>query len=382
IKDQQKVASGDIVFEWDPYTGTIVAERGGKIKFKDIIRDITVREEIDDQTGLRQLKIIEQRDKTMFPTIQIVGAGGRAVASYRIPTEAQLQVQDGQDVQPGDHLVKMPRMIARSRDITGGLPRVAELFEARRPHDPAVITEVDGTVEFGKIVRGQQQIIVKDESGDAREYLVPHGKHMMVHDGDQVRAGDRLCEGSVDPHDILKILGVYEVQAYLVNEIQEVYRLQGVKINDKHIEIIVRQMLQKVLIDHPGDTNFLEGEKVDKVKFLEENARIIAEGGEPATAEPLLLGITRASLSTESFISAASFQETTKVLTEAAVAGKVDHLLGLKENVIIGHLIPAGTGIERYRGVAIQYEDEEEIEIVPAAGEAKESVADIFKENA
>ena len=381
MKDEQRTTAGDIVFEWDPYTGTIVAERGGKIKFKDILKDVTVREEIDDQTGLRQLKIIEQRDKTLFPTIQVTGPSGRSVASYRIPTEAQLQVQDGQDVQPGDHLVKMPRMIARSRDITGGLPRVAELFEARRPHDPAVITEVDGAVEFGKIVRGQQQIIVKDETGETKEYLVPHGKHMMVHDADQVRAGDRLCEGSVDPHDILKILGVFEVQAYLVNEIQEVYRLQGVKINDKHIEIIVRQMLQKVLIDHPGDTNFLEGEKVDKVKFLDENARIIAEGGEPATAEPLLLGITRASLSTESFISAASFQETTKVLTEAAVAGKVDHLLGLKENVIIGHLIPAGTGIERYRSVSVQHDDEDEEVLPTPTGEPAESVADIFKEN-
>jgi DNA-directed RNA polymerase subunit beta' len=275
----------------------------------------------------------------------------------------------------------MPRMIARTRDITGGLPRVAELFEARRPHDPAVITEVDGAVEFGKIVRGQQQIIVKDEAGEAREYLVPHGKHLMVHDGDQVTAGDRLCEGSVDPHDILKILGVFEVQAYLVNEIQEVYRLQGVKINDKHIEIIVRQMLQKVLIDHPGDTSFLEGEKVDKIKFLDENSRIIAEGGDAATAEPLLLGITRASLSTESFISAASFQETTKVLTEAAVAGKIDRLLGLKENVIIGHLIPAGTGIERYRSVKPIYEDEEEVPVEILAAEPKESVADIFKES-
>jgi len=259
---------------------------------------------------------------------------------------------------------------------------VAELFEARRPHDPAVITEVDGMVEIGKIVRGHQQVIVKDEAGDSREYLVPHGKHMMVHDGDLVRAGDRLCEGSVDPHDILKILGVYEVQAYLVNEIQEVYRLQGVKINDKHIEIIVRQMLQKVLIDTPGDTNFLEGEKVDKVKFLEENSRIIAEGGEAATAEPLLLGITRASLSTESFISAASFQETTKVLTEAAVSGKVDNLMGLKENVIIGHLIPAGTGIERYRDIRMVYEDEEEVGEEGAEGQARETLAGIFKENA
>ena len=380
IKDQQEVKSGDIILEWDPYTGTIVSERKGKIKFKDIIKDVTVREEIDNQTGLRQLKIIEHSDKSLFPTINIQGPSGRTIASYRVPTDAQLQVQDEQDVELGDQLVKMPRVISKSRDITGGLPRVAELFEARRPHDQAVVTEVDGVIEFGKIIRGQQQIIVKDEVGDSRDYLVPHGKHMMVHDGDQVQAGDRLCEGPVDPHDILSILGVYEVQAYLVNEIQEVYRLQGVKINDKHIEIIVRQMLQKVLIDTPGDTNFLEGEKVDKIRFLEENSRIIAEGGEPATAEPLLLGITRASLSTESFISAASFQETTKVLTEAAVAGKVDNLLGLKENVIIGHLIPAGTGIEKYRDVDVLEPEDEEVEIPDS--ESREPITDIFKENA
>ncbi|MBD3257996.1 hypothetical protein GF377_06150 [candidate division GN15 bacterium] len=381
VEDGQEVKVGEIVFEWDPYTGTIVCERAGSVEFKDIIVDTTVREEIDDQTGLRQLKIIEHRDKTLFPTLVIKGESGKTVASYRVPTDAQLQVNEGQEVKPGDQLVKMPRMISKSRDITGGLPRVAELFEARRPHDPAVISEVDGEIEFGKIVRGQQQILVKDDTGETHEYLVPHGKHMMVHSGDFVRAGDRLCEGSVDPHDILKILGVYEVQSYLVNEIQEVYRLQGVKINDKHIEIIVRQMLQKVMIESPGETNFLEGEKVDKIKFLEENSRVIAEGGEPATAEPLLLGITRASLSTESFISAASFQETTRVLTEAAISGKVDQLLGLKENVIIGHLIPAGTGIEKYRQVEIEYDEEEEDLPKPEA-EAKETIADIFKENA
>ena len=380
VEDGQRLKKSDIVFEWDPYTGTIVCERAGQVKFKDIIKDVTVREEIDDQTGLRQLKIIEHRDKTLFPTIVIQGASGKTVASYRVPTDAQLQVHEDQKVAPGDQLVKMPRMISKSRDITGGLPRVAELFEARRPHDPAVISEVEGEIEFGKIVRGQQQIIVRDDAGDTKEYLVPHGKHLMVHANDQVFAGDRLCEGSVDPHDILRILGVFEVQAYLVNEIQEVYRLQGVKINDKHIEIIVRQMLQKVMIEYSGDTNFLEGEKVDKIKFLEENSRVIAEGGEPATAEPLLLGITRASLSTESFISAASFQETTRVLTEAAISGKVDGLLGLKENVIIGHLIPAGTGIEKYRAVKVVHEEEEQLEEVE--DDTPKSVADIFKENA
>ncbi|MDD5427435.1 MAG: DNA-directed RNA polymerase subunit beta', partial [candidate division Zixibacteria bacterium] len=378
IKDGTKVNKGDFVFEWDPYTGTIVSERGGKVKFKDIIKDITFREEIDDQTGLIQMKVIEHRDRTLFPTIMIE-KNNKTIASYRIPTDAQLQVQEGQMVMPGDALVKMPRMISKSRDITGGLPRVAELFEARRPQDPAVISEVDGIVEFGKIVRGQQQIIVKGEQDEIKDYLIPHGKHLMVHDGDVVKAGDRLCEGSVDPHDILRILGVYAVQAYLVNEIQEVYRLQGVKINDKHIEVIVRQMLQKVLVDHVGDTNFLEGEKVDKTKFLEENSRVIAEGGEPATAEPLLLGITRASLTTESFISAASFQETTRVLTEAAISGKVDYLLGLKENVIIGHLIPAGTGTDKYRSLKVKYDKEDEIDI---EDKPQPTIADIFKENA
>ncbi|RKX25369.1 MAG: DNA-directed RNA polymerase subunit beta' [Candidatus Zixiibacteriota bacterium] len=385
VKDGQKLAKDDIIFEWDPYTGTIVCEAAGKIKFKDIIKDVTVREEIDEQTGRRQFKIIEHRDKTLFPTILVKSSSGKTLASYRVPTDAQLQVIEDQKVEPGDHLVKMPRLVSKSRDITGGLPRVAELFEARRPHDPAVISEVEGEVEFGKIVRGQQQVIVKDDMGESRDYLVPHGKHLMVHAGDIVIAGDRLCEGSVDPHDILKILGVYEVQAYLVNEIQEVYRLQGVKINDKHIEIIVRQMLQKVVIDSPGDTNFLEGERVDKIKFLGENSRIIAEGGEPATAEPLLLGITRASLSTESFISAASFQENTKVSTEAAISGKVDNLLGLKENVIIGHLIPAGTGIEKYRGVNVVHEAEEVEEAEPilaAEGQSGKTIVDIFKENA
>ncbi len=392
VKDGQKVEKGDVVFEWDPYTGTILSEKNGKVKFKDIIKDETFREAHDEQTGLIQKIIIETKDKTLFPTILIVNDSGKTVASYRIPTDAQLQVSEGQTVKAGDVLVKMPRVIAKSRDITGGLPRVAELFEARRPHDPAVISEIDGIVEFGKIIRGQQQIIVKGEHGEEREYLIPHGKHLMVHGGDRVKAGDRLCEGAKDPHDILDILGVYEAQAYLVNEIQEVYRLQGVKINDKHIEVIVRQMMQKVQIEHVGDTNFLEGEKVDKIKFAEENARVVAEGGEPATSKPLLLGITRASLSTDSFISAASFQETTKVLTEAAVAGKVDYLLGLKENVIIGHLIPAGTGIEQYKSIKV-IEDEEEEEQQAEGKETQETaeakngkeeptIADIFNKNA
>ncbi len=383
VKDEQKIKKGDVIFEWDPYTRTIISEVTGKAKFENLERDISYREAIDDQTGLIQKIIIDTKDKSTFPVIHIAGAGAKKLASYRIPTEAQLQVSDGQDIHAGDLLVKIPRVIAKSRDITGGLPRVAELFEARRPHDPAVISEVEGVVEFSNIVRGQQKIIVHGEHQEDREYLIPHGKHLMVHDGDRVSAGDRLCEGAIDPHDILNILGVYEAQSYLVNEIQEVYRLQGVKINDKHIETIVRQMMQKVLIESVGDTNFLEGEKADKIKFGEENARVIAEGGEPATSKPLLLGITRASLSTDSFISAASFQETTKVLTEAAVCGKIDYLFGLKENVIIGHLIPAGTGIQKYRTLQAK-EDKAEVEALEKTAEpvAAGSISDIFKENA
>ena len=358
VKDEQNIKKGEVVFESDPYISTILTEKAGKVKFKDVIKDVSFREEVHEQTGSVQRIIVDTKDKTLFPAIIIEDAEGKVQASYRLPVEAQLQVNDGQELKAGDPLVKMSRFIAKSGDITGGLPRVAELFEARRPHDPAVISEIDGIVEFGKIVRGQQQLIVTgEEDGTEMEYLIPHGKHLMVHAGDKVFAGDRLCEGPIDPHDILRVNGDEEVQKYLVNEIQEVYRIQGVKINDKHIETIVRQMMQKVLIEYVGDTNFLEGEKVDKIKFYDENARVIAEGGEPARFQPLLLGITRASLSTESFISAASFQETTKVLTEAAVSGKIDNLLGLKENVIIGHLIPAGTGIERYRSLDVVSEE-------------------------
>ena len=377
VTEEQEVEKSDSIFEWDPYSTTIVSEVGGEIAFKDIVPDVTLKEELDDTTGLIQPIIVEEREKTLFPTIIIKDAKGKTKGSYRIPTGAHLLVNEGQKIDRGEFLVKIPREISKTRDITGGLPRVAELFEARRPHDPAVISEVDGMVEFGKIVRGQQQLMVHGDEGETKDYLIPHGRHMHVHGGDRVYAGDRLCEGSIDPHDILRISGVNAVQKYLVNEIQEVYRLQGVRINDKHIEVIVRQMLQKVRVTHSGDTNFLEGEQVDRQKFADENARVIAEGGEPATFEPLLLGITKASLSTESFFSAASFQETTKVLTEAAINGKVDQLLGLKENVIIGRLIPAGTGIKKYRSFEIISEDEEE-----GSPDSDESMANIFQENA
>jgi len=377
VNEDQEIEIGSPIFEWDPYSTTIVTESAGTISFKDIIPDVTLREELDETTGLIQPIIVEEREKLLFPTISIKDAKGKTKSSYRIPTGAHLLVHEGQKVDGGEFLVKIPREISKTRDITGGLPRVAELFEARRPHDPAVISEVDGIVELGKIVRGQQVILIHGDEGETKEYLIPHGRHMHVHNGDRVYAGDRLCEGSIVPHDILMISGVNAVQEYLVNEIQEVYRLQGVKINDKHIEVIVRQMLQKVRVTESGDTNFLEGEQVDRLKFAEENARVIAEGGEPATFEPLLLGITKSSLSTESFISAASFQETTKVLTEAAINGKIDQLQGLKENVIIGHLIPAGTGIEKYHAFEMIPPEEEEGGIDP-----DESMTNIFQENA
>jgi len=386
VKDGDTVEKEMSLFEWDPYSSTIIAERGGKVSFEDIIEDVTMREELDDSTGWRQRVIVEQRDKTLMPKVHLLDKAGRKMSTYSIPTGAHLLVHDGDDITAGVQIVKIPREISKTRDITGGLPRVAELFEARRPRDPAVVTEIDGVIAYDvedtpegpegrgfKIVRGNTQIVVRgdnieEDESDWKEYLIPHGKHLRVHKGDRVSAGDRLCEGSVDPHDILRIKGVNEVQEYLVNEIQEVYRLQGVKINDKHIEVIVRQMLQKVRVEDSGDTEFLEGEQVDRHRFLEENERAIAQGGEPATFQPLLLGITKASLSTESFFSAASFQETTKVLTEAAVQSKTDHLRGLKENIIIGHLIPAGTGMEQHRRIDVvdKTEDREETPAAPS----------------
>ncbi len=382
VHEAQVVEREQLLFEWDPYTSTILTERAGVMRFEDISDGMTLREELDETTGLRQRVVVEPRergDRIPLPKIMILNPHNtnEVIAAIPIPTGAHLIVHDGDQVPSGTVLAKIPREIAKTRDITGGLPRVAELFEARRPRDPSVVSEIDGEVEFGKIVRGQQQILVHAEHEETKEYLIPHGKHLHVHNSDRVHAGDRLCEGSIDPHDILRIMGVNEVQEYLVNEIQEVYRLQGVKINDKHIETIVRQMLQKVRIDSAGDTSFLEGEIVDKHAFFDENQSVLMEGGEAATFEPLLLGITKASLSTESFISAASFQETTKVLTEAAVSGKTDNLKGLKENVIIGHLIPAGTGLESYRSIEIP------AEVMPfEESESGEAEMSLFEENA
>ena len=344
-----EVDASQVVYEWDPYSNSIITDRAGTIRFTDLKDDVTIREEFDETTGLSARVVVEQRDRTLNPTIEVVGVEG--TRTYIIPVGARLLVADGDQVFPGSGLVKIPRERSKTRDITGGLPRVAELFEARRPKEPAVISEIDGTVDFGGLVRGNREVLVTSPDGEERKYLVPYGKHMRVYEGDQVVAGERLSEGAVNPHDILAVQGVHKVQEYLVNEIQDVYRLQAVAINDKHIEAIVRQMLQKVKVLDPGDTNFLEGEEVDKIRFSRENNKVIGEGGDPSTVQPILLGITRASLRTDSFISAASFQETTRVLTEAAVQGKIDHLRGLKENVIIGRLIPAGTGSSHYRGI-------------------------------
>jgi DNA-directed RNA polymerase subunit beta' len=374
VEEGQEIHAGDMLFSWDPYSEPIVADSAGHIHFVDIVEEQTMREELDESTGRRQMTIIEDREKKLHPTIQIWKTKTRSneaknkLREFIIPVGAQLTLSDGAEVKPGDTIAKISREVYKTRDITGGLPRVAELFEARRPKDPAVITEIDGEVRFGDIKRGKREIIIAPESGDPRTYDVPVGKHLRVHEGDQVRAGDRLSEGPINPHDILRIKGPRAVQEYLLNEIQEVYRLQGVKINDKHIGVIVRQMLQKVRVTDPGETDLLEGENVDRVEFREANQTALEESLKPARSEPLLLGITKASLTTESFISAASFQETTRVLTDAAVRGARDDLKGLKENIIIGHLIPAGTGVHRYHDVEFvvdqSYYDEE---ILPLA---------------
>jgi len=349
VEDGQAVVPGDQLFSWDPYSEPIVADHKGKVAFKDIVTEVTYREELDEATGRRQLVIIEDRDKKLHPRIEIVDGRGNRMREFIVPVGAQLLVWDADKVEPGDTIAKISREAYKTRDITGGLPRVAELFEARRPKDPAVITEVDGRVSFGGIKRGKRELLVTMEGVEEQVYQVPVGKHLRVHEGDMVRAGDRLSEGPVNPHDILRVKGPRAVQEYLLNEIQEVYRLQGVRINDKHIGAIVRQMLQKVRITEPGDTEFLEGEHVDRMVFRDRTRKALEKGEKPPRSEPVLLGITKSSLATESFVSAASFQETTRVLTNAAVRGAVDHLRGLKENIIIGHLVPAGTGIHRYQ---------------------------------
>ncbi len=344
VTDGQRVQEDQLLATWDPFTFAILTEVAGTIKFQDLKEGVTVEEEVDEVTGQSRLVVKDSPDEKRQPRLE-VRSGNKVLKTYQMPVRANLMVHDGDEVAPGDVIAKIPRETTKTKDITGGLPRVVELFEARKPRETAVISEIDGVVKHGGIVKGQRKIIiVPEDGGEPREYSLPRGVHVNVQEGDRVRAGEPLMDGPSNPHDILSVLGEKALHAYLVNEIQEVYRLQGVNINDKHIEVIVRQMMRWVKIEDVGDTEFLIDEQVDKFRFLEENERVIGQGGRPATAQPLLLGITKASLSTDSFISAASFQETTRVLTEAAISGKVDDLRGLKENVIVGRLIPAGSG--------------------------------------
>ena len=369
VTDGQRVKASQVMAEWDPFAMPIVTEIGGYVKYGDIIDGVTMQDALDEQTGLSRKTIVESKDADSRPRITLKDADGNTVmipagiqsgsggteaeARYFLPVGSNIYVNDGDFIEAGDVIAKVSRETTKTKDITGGLPRVAELFEARKPKDHAVICEIDGVVHFGKDTKGKRKVLVVPEVGDPSEYLIPKGKHLSVREGDRVRAGEALMDGPANPHDILKVLGERALAKYLVDEIQEVYRLQGVRINDKHIESIVRQMLRRVSVSDPGDTNFLVDEHVEKHIFEEENERVIVAGGQPAKGDALLLGITKASLSTESFISASSFQETTKVLTEASINGRVDYLRGLKENVIMGRLIPAGTGLGAYKRLTV-----------------------------
>jgi DNA-directed RNA polymerase, beta'' subunit, predominant form len=349
IGDGQPVKKGETFIQWDPYNVPIITEKSGKVEFRDMIPAVTIRKEVDETTGVMGVVVIEHKED-LHPQVVIVDANKEVLASYSIPAGAHIEVKEGSKVQAGQRLAKTPRKIAKTKDITGGLPRVAELFEARRPKDAAEIAKIDGIVDIGGTVRGKRRVIVRDpETGAEEEHLVPLSKHIIAFKGDFVKKGQQLTEGPVVPHEILEVCGPQELQEHLLNEVQEVYRLQGVEINDKHIEIIVRQMLRKVKITDPGDTTLLWGDQVDRLEFEAENEKVVAKGGKPAEAVPVLLGITKASLETDSFISAASFQDTTRVLTEAATLGKTDRLRGFKENVIMGHLIPAGSGFPANR---------------------------------
>jgi len=353
VADGSEVKKGVAFIQWDPYNVPIITEKPGRIEFRDMIPGVTIRKEEDEATGIKGTVVIEHKED-LHPQIVIVGENKDILASYSIPAGAHVEVKEAQKVTAGTRLARTPRKIAKTKDITGGLPRVAELFEARRPKDASEIAKIEGIVDIGGTVRGKRRLIVKDvETGDEEEHLIPLAKHIIVFKGDLVKKGQQLTEGPVVPHEVLEVCGPQELQEHLLNEVQEVYRLQGVEINDKHIEIIVRQMLRKVKITDPGDTTLLWGDQVDRLAFAAENESVVAKGGKPAEASPVLLGITKASLETDSFISAASFQDTTRVLTEAATLGKVDRLRGFKENVIMGHLIPAGTGFPTNREVDI-----------------------------
>ncbi len=390
VEDGTRVKAGQVLAEWDPFSLPIVTEVAGYVKYGDIVDGVTMLEAVDEQTGVLRKTITESKDADSRPRITLKDADGNTVkltgayslnesaeARYYLPVGSNIFVNDGDYVEAGDVVAKISRETTKTKDITGGLPRVAELFEARKPKDHAVICEIDGVVHFGKDTKGKRKVLVVPEVGDPAEYLIPKGKHLSVREGDRVRAGEALMDGPANPHDILKVLGERALAKYLVDEIQEVYRLQGVRINDKHIEVIVRQMLRRVSVTDPGDTNFLVDEHVEKHIFEEENERVIVAGGQPAKGDALLLGITKASLSTESFISASSFQETTKVLTEASINGRVDYLRGLKENVIMGRLIPAGTGLGAYKRLTVDVEIEDESGGQDAEGYGRASYAGI-----
>ena len=355
--DGARVERGETLAEWDPYTMPIITEKAGTANYVDLAEGVSMREDVDEATGIASKVVVDWRQQPkgadFRPRITLRDGAGEVVvllngqeARYFMSVGAVLSVENGQEIHAGDVLARIPRETGKTRDITGGLPRVAELFEARKPKDFAIISEIAGRVEFGKDYKAKRRIVVRPEGEGAepREYLIPKDRHITVQEGDWVEPGDLLMDGNAVPHDILAVLGIEALADYLINEIQEVYRLQGVPINDKHIEVIVRQMMQKTEVLEPGDTTFLVGEQIDRHEFGEENDRVREDGGDPATGVPVLQGITKASLQTKSFISAASFQETTRVLTEAAVNGKIDRLTGLKENVIVGRLIPAGTG--------------------------------------
>jgi len=399
VKDGQKVTKGEVICSWDPYNNVVIAEIAGVLKFEHVIEGITYRDEADEQTGHREKVVIESKDKTKIPSILVEG---KEIKSYNLPVGSHIVMDAGDDVKAGQVIVKIPRVLGKLRDITGGLPRVTELFEARNPANPAIVSEIDGVIAFGAIKRGNREIVIEAKDGVVKKYLVPLTRQILAQDGDFVKAGTSLSDGQTAPGDILAIKGPFAVQEYVVNEIQEVYRLQGVRINDKHIEVIVRQMMKKLEIVDPGDTRFLEEDTVDKLEFLEENdytfdKKVVTEAGDstklkagqiatlrevreensilrrsdkklveyrdakPATSQPLLLGITKASLGTQSWISAASFQETTKVLSSAAIQGKTDEMLGLKENVITGHPIPAGTGLREFENMIVGSKEEYEL---------------------
>jgi DNA-directed RNA polymerase subunit beta' len=363
--DGEKVKQGQLLSEWDPFSVPILTEVTGIVKFGDVIEGVTMTEQLDEVTGLSRKSIMESKDADLRPRISLKDEHGKTLkipnaeneARYFLPMGSTIAVSEGDRVEAGDIIARIPRETTKTKDITGGLPRVAELFESRKPKEHAVISEIDGTVSFGKDTKGKRKVILTPDKGEPKEYLIAKSKHLSVREGDKIHAGEPLMDGAANPHDILRVLGEKALAKYLVDEVQEVYRLQGVKINDKHIEVIVRQMLRRVRVVDVGDTNFLVDEHVEKYIFEEDNEKVIAKGGKPAQGEPLLLGITKASLSTESFISASSFQETTKVLTEAAVCGKVDYLRGLKENVIMGRLIPAGTGLGAYKRLSIKVDE-------------------------